>query len=155
VRLGAFERYGEVLRGAFIALVGFAFWIWPDVIILDRDLPEADRVVLSRTRPGLKKPPWRSMRRSAFPSVSACCSESFVRSHSLLQGQDQPMSSQHAPHEREGGLSKDETERVYLTARLTPLASTSSPQSEGAPLFESRNRRVSFLLNVDSAVGAV
>ena len=29
VRLGAFERYGEVLSGAFIALVGFAFWIWP------------------------------------------------------------------------------------------------------------------------------
>lgn len=31
VRLGAFERYGEVLSGAFIALVGFAFWIWPVV----------------------------------------------------------------------------------------------------------------------------
>jgi ABC-type nickel/cobalt efflux system permease component RcnA len=29
VRLGAFERYGEVLSGAFIALVGIAFWIWP------------------------------------------------------------------------------------------------------------------------------
>jgi ABC-type nickel/cobalt efflux system permease component RcnA len=29
VRLGAFERHGEVLSGAFIALVGFAFWIWP------------------------------------------------------------------------------------------------------------------------------
>jgi ABC-type nickel/cobalt efflux system permease component RcnA len=29
VRLGAFERYGEVLSGAFIALVGLAFWIWP------------------------------------------------------------------------------------------------------------------------------
>jgi hypothetical protein len=29
VRLGAFERYGEVLSGAFIALVGVAFWIWP------------------------------------------------------------------------------------------------------------------------------
>jgi hypothetical protein len=28
-RLGAFERYGEVLSGAFIALVGLAFWIWP------------------------------------------------------------------------------------------------------------------------------
>jgi hypothetical protein len=29
VRLGAFERYGEVLSGAFIALVGVAFWMWP------------------------------------------------------------------------------------------------------------------------------
>jgi hypothetical protein len=29
VRLGAFERYGEVLSGAFIAVVGVAFWIWP------------------------------------------------------------------------------------------------------------------------------
>jgi ABC-type nickel/cobalt efflux system permease component RcnA len=29
VRLGAIERYGEVLSGAFIALVGVAFWIWP------------------------------------------------------------------------------------------------------------------------------
>ncbi len=29
VRLGAFERYGEVISGAFIALVGLAFWIWP------------------------------------------------------------------------------------------------------------------------------
>jgi len=29
VRLGAFERYGEVLSGAFIAFVGVAFWIWP------------------------------------------------------------------------------------------------------------------------------
>ncbi|HLZ66176.1 MAG TPA: hypothetical protein VKQ29_08085 [Aliidongia sp.] len=29
VRLGAVERYGEVLSGAFIALVGLAFWIWP------------------------------------------------------------------------------------------------------------------------------
>jgi len=29
VRLGTFERYGEVLSGAFIALVGVAFWIWP------------------------------------------------------------------------------------------------------------------------------
>jgi ABC-type nickel/cobalt efflux system permease component RcnA len=28
-RLGTFERYGEVLSGAFIALVGLAFWIWP------------------------------------------------------------------------------------------------------------------------------
>jgi nickel/cobalt transporter (NicO) family protein len=29
VRLGSFEKYGEVLSGAFIALVGVAFWIWP------------------------------------------------------------------------------------------------------------------------------
>src|SRR5260370_42692419 len=29
VRLGAFERYGEVLSGAFIALVGLGFWVWP------------------------------------------------------------------------------------------------------------------------------
>ena len=29
VRLGVFERYGEVLSGVFIALVGVAFWIWP------------------------------------------------------------------------------------------------------------------------------
>jgi hypothetical protein len=29
IRLGRFERYGEVLSGAFIALVGLAFWIWP------------------------------------------------------------------------------------------------------------------------------
>ena len=29
VKLGAFERYGEVLSGAFIAAVGLAFWIWP------------------------------------------------------------------------------------------------------------------------------
>ena len=29
VRLGAFERYGEVFSGAFIALIGVAFWIWP------------------------------------------------------------------------------------------------------------------------------
>jgi hypothetical protein len=29
VRLGAIERYGEVLSGAFIALVGIAFWMWP------------------------------------------------------------------------------------------------------------------------------
>jgi hypothetical protein len=29
VRLGAFERYGEVLSGVVIALVGLAFWIWP------------------------------------------------------------------------------------------------------------------------------
>jgi ABC-type nickel/cobalt efflux system permease component RcnA len=29
IRLGAFERYGEVLSGAFIAAVGLVFWIWP------------------------------------------------------------------------------------------------------------------------------
>jgi hypothetical protein len=29
VRLGAFERYGEVLSGAFIALLGLTFWFWP------------------------------------------------------------------------------------------------------------------------------
>jgi hypothetical protein len=29
VKLGAFERYGEVLSGAFIALVGLVFWTWP------------------------------------------------------------------------------------------------------------------------------
>ena len=29
VRFGAFERYGEVLSGAVIALIGVAFWIWP------------------------------------------------------------------------------------------------------------------------------
>lgn len=29
VRLGAFERYGEVLSGALIALVGVIFWLWP------------------------------------------------------------------------------------------------------------------------------
>jgi hypothetical protein len=29
VRLGPFERYGEVLSGAFIVLVGIVFWIWP------------------------------------------------------------------------------------------------------------------------------
>jgi ABC-type nickel/cobalt efflux system permease component RcnA len=29
LKLGAFERYGEVLSGSFIALVGVAFWIWP------------------------------------------------------------------------------------------------------------------------------
>ena len=29
VRLGSFEQYGEVLSGAFIALVGLAFWVWP------------------------------------------------------------------------------------------------------------------------------
>jgi hypothetical protein len=31
VRLGPFERYGEVLSGAFIALVGVVFWIWPAI----------------------------------------------------------------------------------------------------------------------------
>ena len=29
LRYGAFERYGEVLSGAFISLVGVAFWLWP------------------------------------------------------------------------------------------------------------------------------
>jgi hypothetical protein len=29
VSLGPFERYGEVMSGVFIALVGVAFWIWP------------------------------------------------------------------------------------------------------------------------------
>jgi hypothetical protein len=29
VRLGAVERYGEVLSGLFIALVGIVFWTWP------------------------------------------------------------------------------------------------------------------------------
>lgn len=29
VSLGRFERYGEVLSGAFIALVGVAFWLFP------------------------------------------------------------------------------------------------------------------------------
>ena len=29
VKLGAIERYGEVLSGAFIALVGVAFWLFP------------------------------------------------------------------------------------------------------------------------------
>jgi len=28
LHLGAFERYGEVLSGAFIAFIGVAFWIW-------------------------------------------------------------------------------------------------------------------------------
>jgi hypothetical protein len=31
VRLGAFERYGEVMSGAFIALIGAAFWLWPAI----------------------------------------------------------------------------------------------------------------------------
>jgi nickel/cobalt transporter (NicO) family protein len=29
VKLGPVERYGEVLSGAFIALVGVAFYVWP------------------------------------------------------------------------------------------------------------------------------
>ncbi len=29
VRFGAVERYGEVLSGAFIAVAGLVFWIWP------------------------------------------------------------------------------------------------------------------------------
>lgn len=29
VELGTFEKYGEVFSGAFIALVGLLFWIWP------------------------------------------------------------------------------------------------------------------------------
>jgi nickel/cobalt transporter (NicO) family protein len=29
VRLGPLERYGEVLSGAFIVLVGVTFWLWP------------------------------------------------------------------------------------------------------------------------------
>jgi ABC-type nickel/cobalt efflux system permease component RcnA len=29
VNLGPLERYGEVLSGGFIALVGLAFWLWP------------------------------------------------------------------------------------------------------------------------------
>jgi nickel/cobalt transporter (NicO) family protein len=29
VTFGPFERYGEVLSGAFIALIGLVFWIWP------------------------------------------------------------------------------------------------------------------------------
>jgi ABC-type nickel/cobalt efflux system permease component RcnA len=29
VRLGPIEKYGEVLSGAFIAVVGAIFWIWP------------------------------------------------------------------------------------------------------------------------------
>jgi ABC-type nickel/cobalt efflux system permease component RcnA len=28
VRLGAFERYSEILSGVFIALVGVVFWTW-------------------------------------------------------------------------------------------------------------------------------
>jgi hypothetical protein len=29
IHLGAFERYGEVISGVFIALVGVAFYVWP------------------------------------------------------------------------------------------------------------------------------
>jgi ABC-type nickel/cobalt efflux system permease component RcnA len=29
VRLGPLERYGEIISGAFIALVGAVFWFWP------------------------------------------------------------------------------------------------------------------------------
>jgi hypothetical protein len=29
VSLGPLERYGEMLSGGFIALVGLVFWIWP------------------------------------------------------------------------------------------------------------------------------
>ena len=29
VSLGPFERYGEVMSGVFIVLVGAAFWVWP------------------------------------------------------------------------------------------------------------------------------
>jgi|HubBroStandDraft_4_1064222.scaffolds.fasta_scaffold19486_4 hypothetical protein len=29
VSLGPFERYGEVISGVFIALVGIVFWLWP------------------------------------------------------------------------------------------------------------------------------
>jgi hypothetical protein len=29
LKLGPIERYGEVLSGAFIAAVGFTFWLWP------------------------------------------------------------------------------------------------------------------------------
>jgi hypothetical protein len=31
LRLGAAERYGEVLSGAVIAVVGLAFWLWPAI----------------------------------------------------------------------------------------------------------------------------
>ncbi len=31
MRLGAFERYGEVMSGALISLVGVVFWIWSDL----------------------------------------------------------------------------------------------------------------------------
>jgi hypothetical protein len=29
IGLGPVERYGEVISGAFIALVGVVFWVWP------------------------------------------------------------------------------------------------------------------------------
>jgi ABC-type nickel/cobalt efflux system permease component RcnA len=29
VKLGAFEKYGEVISGVFVALVGVVFWVWP------------------------------------------------------------------------------------------------------------------------------
>ena len=29
VKLGAFENYGEIISGTFIALVGIVFWFWP------------------------------------------------------------------------------------------------------------------------------
>jgi hypothetical protein len=29
VKFGAIERYGEVLSGAFIAVVGLVFWVFP------------------------------------------------------------------------------------------------------------------------------
>jgi hypothetical protein len=32
VSLGPLERYGEVLSGAFIALVGVVFWVWPGAL---------------------------------------------------------------------------------------------------------------------------
>jgi hypothetical protein len=29
IRLGRFERYGELLSGVVIAVIGMAFWLWP------------------------------------------------------------------------------------------------------------------------------
>jgi hypothetical protein len=29
LKFGAIERYGEVLNGAFIAVVGLVFWVFP------------------------------------------------------------------------------------------------------------------------------
>jgi nickel/cobalt transporter (NicO) family protein len=29
IRLGPLERYGEMISGIFIALIGAAFWLWP------------------------------------------------------------------------------------------------------------------------------
>ena len=29
IKFGNFEHYGEVFSGAFIAIVGLVFWIWP------------------------------------------------------------------------------------------------------------------------------